>query len=240
MSSDANKLSLLGHIGELRNRLIRSVIVVVIAIIISFVFYKQLFDILLLPAPGINLIYTDMTEMIGTTMRVSLTAGIILAMPYLTYEFIGFVAPALTPKEKRYVFLVLPWITLMFIAGVAFTYFFMLPPMLKFLLTFGTEIATPQIKIGNYIAVVTRLLLAFGLIFEAPVVTTFLARLGVLNPNWLAGKRKLAVVGAFLISAIITPTVDPINQAIVGIPLILLYELSIWLGRLVYRKKRAA
>jgi len=190
MTNNPNKLSLLGHIGELRNRLIRSVIALAITVSLSFIFYNQIFDIMLAPAPeGITLIYTEMTEMIGTTMKVAMTSGIILAVPYLTYEVIMFVSPALTSKEKKYVLLILPWIALMFAAGVVFTYFVLLPPMINFLLTFGSDIATPQIKIGNYISLVTRLLLAFGIVFEAPVVTTFLARIGVLNPAWLAGKR---------------------------------------------------
>src|SRR3972149_4546435 len=99
MSSNANKLSLLGHIGELRKRLIRSVIALAITVVISFIFYQQLFDILLFPARNIHLIYTEMTEMLGTAMKVAMTSGIILAMPYLTYELIMFVSPALTSKE---------------------------------------------------------------------------------------------------------------------------------------------
>ena len=241
MTNNPNKLSLLGHIGELRNRLIRSVLALAITVSLSFIFYNQIFDIMLAPAPeGITLIYTEMTEMIGTTMKVAMTSGIILAVPYLTYEVIMFVSPALTSKEKKYVLLILPWIALMFAAGVVFTYFVLLPPMINFLLTFGSDIATPQIKIGNYISLVTRLLLAFGIVFEAPVVTTFLARIGVLNPAWLAGKRKIAIIVAFILAAVITPTIDPINQLIVTLPLILLFEMSIWLAKLVYKKETAA
>src|SRR3990172_10353185 len=144
MSDNANKLSLLGHIGELRTRLIRSVIALALAVALSFIFYQRLFHILIFPAEQIDLIFTEMTEMLSTAMKVSITAGFITAMPYLTYEFIMFVSPALTPKEKKYVFLILPWIALMFIAGVAFTYFVLLPPMIKFLINFGGDIAMPQ------------------------------------------------------------------------------------------------
>lgn len=237
--SNENKMSLIGHLTELRTRLIRSVIALVITITISFVFYQMIFEILLAPAQGINLIFTEMTEMIGTTMRVSLLGGIILAIPYLTYEVIMFVSPALTSREKKYVYLILPWVALMFAGGVAFAYFVLLPPMIRFLLSFGGELATPQIKIGNYISVVTRLLLAVGLVFEMPVVTTFLARIGVLNPRWLAGKRKPAIIGAFILAAVITPTIDPINQSLIALPLIVLFEMSIWLARLVYKKRAA-
>ena len=236
--SDDKKLSVLRHIGELRHRLIVSVIAVVITSIISFIFFEQIFDILLAPAPqDITLIYIEMTEMIGTIMRVCIISGIILAMPYLTYQLIMFVSPALTRKEKRYVYFILPWVALMFAAGVTFTYFILIPPATEFLITFGSDIAAPQIRIGNYISIVTKLLLAIGLVFEMPVVTTFLARIGVLKPKWLSDKRKVAFIFAFVLGAIITPTFDPINQTLVAAPLIILYELCIWLAKLVQKKE---
>jgi len=192
---------------------------------------------LIKPAGDINLIFIEMTEMIGTYMKVCLASGIILAMPYLIYQLLMFVSPALTQKEKKYVFTVLPWVTLMFMGGVAFGYFILVPPATRFLITFGSDIAVPQIKIGNYISVVTRLLLAIGLVFEMPLVTTVLVRLGVITPQWLSSKRKLAIIFAFILAAIITPTFDPINQSLVAVPLIMLYEMSIWLAKLVQRRR---
>ncbi len=235
-----NKLSVLGHLLELRKRLLRSVIAVVITTIVSFVFADQIFEILKRPLGGsATLIYVDMTEMFSTYMKVCLVSGIVLAMPIIVYQFIMFVAPALTPREKKMVFMITPWIALMFAGGVVFGYFILIPPAVKFLTTWGAEIATPQIRIGNYISVVTRLLMTIGFIFEMPVVTTFLAKLGVLKPSWLASKRKAWVVIAFIISAVVTPTADPINQALVAAPLIVLYELGIWLAKLVAPRKAA-
>lgn len=239
MSHDENRLSIFGHLAELRTRLLRSVIAVAITTILSFIFYRQIFDILLFPAQGIQLQAIELTEIIGTVMRVGLVSGIILAMPYLTYEVIMFVSPALTRREKRYVYLILPWTALMFVAGVLFGYFLMIPPMIKFLLTFGSDIATPQIRIGNYVSIVTRLLLLTGLVFEMPVVITFLARMGIVKVKWLAGKRRAAIIIAFVVAAIVTPTVDPINQAIVAAPIIILYEMSVWLAKLVQRQRPA-
>ena len=238
MSQD-KRLTVLGHLAELRQRLIRSVIAVAITSILAFIFRDQILKILISPAPeNIELIYIEMTEMIGTYMRVSLASGIILAMPYLTYHLVMFVSPALTSKEKRRVYLILPWVALMFAAGVAFGYFILVPPATKFLITFGSEIATPQIKIGNYISIVTRLLLGVGLVFELPVISTFLARLGIITPKWLSDKRKLAIIFAFILAAIITPTIDPVNQCLVAVPLIILYEMSIWLAKLVQKKEK--
>lgn len=258
MSSNDKRLTLLGHLAELRTRLIRSVIVLSITTILAFVFVKPVFDLLtyrstltgpvfdvlvrnfhLYPPPDIgnSLVYIDMTEMVGTYMKVCVAAGIILAVPYLLYEFVMFVSPALSSREKRYVYIIFPWVTFMFVLGVLFSYFILLPPAIRFLFSFGTDIAIPQVKIGSYISTVTRLILAVGLIFELPVVTSLLARLGVVKPKWLAGKRKWAVIIAFVVGGIITPTVDPIDQLLVALPIIVLYELSIWLSYLAYRKK---
>ena len=260
MSSNPNKLSLLGHIEELRRRLIRSVAAVAVTTTLSFVLAKQIFDILtfksslvtpvfnfltnklhLFPPPNLNLVFIDITEMIGTYMKVCLISCIILATPYITYEVAMFISPALTPQERRrFIYTALPWVGLMFVIGVLFTYFILLPPATSFMVTFGSDIATPQIRIENYVATITRLLLAVGLIFELPVVATVLARFGIIQPKWLASKRKWAIILAFVLGGIITPTLDPVNQTLVSLPLILLYEMSIWLTRLVYKRKPAS
>ncbi|MEE8318591.1 MAG: twin-arginine translocase subunit TatC [Dehalococcoidales bacterium] len=231
------KLTALSHLLELRKRLIRSVIAIAVASIISFFFYDWIFYFLKLPADNINLVYIEMTEMIGTIMKVSLAAGIVLAMPYLVLQGILFISPALTRREKKYVYLILPWVGLMFLGGVLFGYFVLIPPATRFLMTFGADIASPEIRVGNYIALITRLLLAIGFVFEMPVITTFLARLGILRPEWLASRRRTAIIVFFIIAAMITPTFDPINQSLVALPMIVLYEMSIWLAKLVYKKK---
>jgi sec-independent protein translocase protein TatC len=233
MSDGEQKLTLLGHFQELRKRLIRIVLAVVITTSISFIFYDWIFHILILPTNGIKLIFIEMTEMIGTVMKVCFASGLILAMPYITVQIILFVSPALTRREKKYVYTILPWVTFMFLGGVVFGYFILIPPATSFLLSFGSDIATPQIKIGNYISIITRLLLAIGLVFEMPVVIAFLARMGIVSPSWLAGKRKMAIIMSFILAAIITPTFDPINQSLVAVPLIILYEIGIWLAKIV-------
>ncbi len=225
------------HLEELRRRLIVCLVAVAAGVAISFIFADQLFNLLIWPAKGISLIFVEVTEMLGTYMQVCLISGIILAMPVLAYELIAFVAPALTAKEKSYVWIVLPFIFLMFAAGVLFAYFILIPPAMQFLLSFGSDIATPQIRIGNYISLVARLLLAVGLVFETPVITTFLARLGVVSSRWLAAQWKWAVILAFILGALITPTLDPVNQTLVALPLIILYLLSILLARLFEKRK---
>jgi len=238
VSENEKQMSLTGHLSELRQRLIRCAIALVITTIIAFIFRRQIFDFLIDPAPeDISLIYTEMTGMLGTTMTVALAGGIVLAMPVLVHQGIMFVSPALSRKEKKYVYMILPWVTLMFLAGIAFGYFVLIPPATDFLLSFMSDVARPEIKIDNYVSVVTRLLVAIGLVFETPVIITFLARLGVVSPRWLASKRRWAFVGAFILAAVITPTFDPLNQTLVAAPLIVLYEISIWLARIAYRRR---
>jgi len=225
------------HLEELRRRLIVCLVAVTAGILIAFAFAGQLFAILIRPAGDINLIFVEVTEMLSTYMQVCLISGIIIAMPVLVYELIVFVSPALTPREKKYVWIILPFIILMFAGGVIFGYFVLIPPAMQFLLSFGADIATPQIRIGNYISLVSRLLLAIGLVFETPVITTFLARLGILSSKWLAARWKWAVILAFVLGAVITPTLDPVNQTLIALPLIVLYLLSILLARLFEKRK---
>jgi len=234
-SSDLKGIST--HLEELRRRLIVCLVAIAVGILISFIFADQLFQILIRPAGSINLIFIEVTEMLSTYMQVCLIGGIIIAMPVLVYELIAFVSPALNPGEKKYLWIILPFILLMFAGGVLFGYFVLIPPAMQFLLSFGAGIATPQIRIGNYISLVSRLLLAIGLVFETPVITTFLARLGILSSKWLAAQWKWAVILAFVLSAVITPTLDPVNQTLIALPLIILYLLSILLARLVEKRK---
>ena len=233
---DQKRLPFLGHLAEIRSRLIKSVIVLIVTIIIAFVFSNQVFHYLTLPVQGNQLIFIDMTEMLGVYMKVALATGFILAMPFLISQVLLFVSPALTQKEKKYVFVVIPAVAFMFVAGVAFCYLVLLPPAIHFLFSFGTGIATPQIRIGSYIDVVTRLMFAMGCIFELPVAASLLARIGIVTSEWLASKRKWAIILAFVIGAIITPTVDPLNQTLVAGPLIIIYEMSIWLAKLFQPK----
>jgi len=236
--SDEKKLTILGHLEELRRRLLRSAVVVGVTTTICFFFTDKVIQILIRPASGIELIYIRLTEMIATYVKVALVAGIVLALPYLLYELVRFVSPALTRTEKRYFYALLPSSILFFLAGAALCYFFFLPPALNFLLNFGSDIATPLITIENYVSIVTMLLFWVGLSFEMPLVIFFLAGIGVVSPRALSRKRKWAVLGAFVLGAIITPTIDPVNQSIVAGTLVVLYEISIWLAKLAAWRRR--
>ncbi len=238
--SDDKQLTLMGHLKELRSCLTRSVIALLIALPISFYAAKYVFDILMKPVPGIQLIYTEITEMLGTYAKVTLTIAVILILPFIVYQAIMFVRPALTRRERSYVYIMLPAIALCFLIGATFAYFVLLPPALNFLFTFGSDIAEPMIKVGNYVSVLTNLIFWIGLCFEIPIVIFFLAKIGVVKPQWLSKFRKAAYIIAFVIGAVITPTFDPVNQSLVAVPIIILYEFGIILSRLARRKKEVA
>ena len=228
------------HLTELRTRLLISVVAWVVTTSISLVFYKQIIRFLLVPAEALRspspgeagLIFTEVTEMLAATFKVGLMSGLVLAFPIILYQVIMFIAPGLTKRERRYLLAFMPAALLIFLGGAAFAYFVLIPPAINFLLKFGADIATPMIKIGNYISLMVRLLFWMGVVFETPLVMFILARLGVVSHRALARWRRYWVVVAFILGAIITPTFDPINQALVAGPLIVLYELGVWLARL--------
>ena len=234
------KLSITEHLLELRSRLIKSVIALCVCIGISIPLAHYVFDILKSRAPGIDLVFINITEMLGTYMKVVFYCGIALSLPYLIYQLVRFLSPAMTGREKRYLYFSMPLVVLLFVAGVCFAYFIFLPPALNILLHFGGDIARPMIDVSSYVSVLVRLLLAVGLVFEIPLVITLLAKLGVVSPQKLAKGRKWAVLAAFVLGAVITPTVDPVNQTLIAAPIIVLYELSIWLAKLVYPRKASA
>jgi sec-independent protein translocase protein TatC len=233
-----DRLPFMVHLKEMRNRVMYSVIAVVITTAIALVFGEQLIELLKYPGRNIDLIAIKLVENMSVYFKVSLVAGIVAAMPVLVYQMFAFVAPGLTSSEKRMIMRLLPGIVIMFMMGVAFAYFIALPPALWFLYTFMSQAATPMPTISDYMSIVTRLLLVIGLVFETPLIVMALARLGVVSPQWLSSRRRLWMVVAFVLAAIITPTFDPINQIIIAVPLILLLEVGIILARMVYKNKR--
>ncbi len=230
---EGKKLTIIEHLEELRTRLIISVLALLIATTLSFVFTGKLLEILLIPSGGIKPVFLKPTEMFITYFKVALIGGAALAMPVIVYQVIKFIVPGLKPNEKRYLFFVVPGASFLFVLGLAFGYVVLLPFALKYLLTFGGDIASAFISIGEYVSFVVTLLLWMGACFELPMIIVFLAKLRVVSQKQLRSYWKYALVGAFVISAIITPTPDPFNQTLVAVPLYLLYEVGVLVARLV-------
>lgn len=232
------KQSLREHLMELRRRLIYSVIAIVITTTASFTFVNYIFKALKSRAPeGVTLVFIQLAEMIGVYIKVALLSGLILALPFILLQILLFIRPALKPNESRGLYLILISATLSFVVGGAFAYFVLIPPALKFLLTFATDIATPYIRIGDYVSLIASLVFWVGVSFETPLVIFFLVRIGIVTVEKLSKLRRWIIVGAFILGAMITPTPDPINQTLVALPMILLFEIGLLLGRLARRKR---
>lgn len=210
---------------------------------IAFYFGPQLIRILIIPVdctfiptytchtPPTTLISLSPTENFATFFRVALFAGFALAMPVILYEIYAYVDPALLPKERRFIrFMGLPVIGL-FIAGMLFCYFVLLPNAIKFLINFGDEVIKNQLRAADYISFVTIFILGMGLIFEVPVAIFALVKIHVITRQWLAKQRRYAVLVVFVIAAVITPTPDPFNQTLVAIPMYLLFEAGLFVAR---------
>ena len=211
----------------------------------SFYFFDEMIELLLRPAElvygkPVELIYTEVTELLSTAVKISFVSGFILAIPVILYQAIMFVAPGLTGRERRVLFASLPAALIVFVAGVAFGYFVLTPPALNFLLTFGNDVATPMIKVSNIVGLMIRLLFWMGIAFETPLILYLLAQLGLVTARGLGRFRRYWVVVAFLLAALITPTVDPVNQAFVAVPLLALYEIGVLLARFAGRNRQKA
>ena len=241
----ARELSFTEHLRELRRRVLISVAAILIGSAASFAFYEQIIDLLSRPAynlqgsEGLQLVFIEITELLTTAVKVSFVAGFILALPIILYQVIMFVAPGLTPRERRYLWLFMPMALLSFAAGVAFCYFVLIPPALRFLLGFS-DVAEPLIRISNFVNLMVRLLFWMGLAFETPLIMYMLAQLGIVSARQLSRFRRAWVVIAFILGAIITPTFDPLNQALVAVPLLVLYELGVILAKIAGRSRRNA
>ncbi|MEJ2208906.1 MAG: twin-arginine translocase subunit TatC [Anaerolineae bacterium] len=225
-------MPLMEHLKELRNRLIRAFLALAITTGVSFFFVKQVLQFLIAPMGDTMPQVLKPTEALGNYMKVALICGVTLAMPVIVYQIARFVAPGLTKQEKRWLFVLVPGATLCFVAGAAFAYFVMMPAAIPFLQGFLADVVEQNWQLSEYLSFVTNLLLWIGIAFELPLFVFFLAKLGLVNAEMLSRNRKYAIVGIAVVAAVITPTVDPLNMALVMGPLIVLYELGVILAKL--------
>jgi len=230
MESDNLEMSIVEHLEELRNRLIKSIIAVVIAAFVAYFFSEELMEILTRPVG--ELVFLRPTEAFFTYIKISIFAGIIVALPFLLYQFWSFVLPALHDNEKKYINLLLPISLFMFAIGIAFGFAVVLPLGMRFLLNFGSPELSAMISISHYVSFLLTLLLPFGLIFQLPLVLNLMVKLGIVKIDTLTMFRKYIIILIFIISAILTPP-DIITQMFMAGPLILLYEGSILIAKII-------
>ena len=226
-----SSMPLLEHLEELRQRLFKAFAALVVATGISFIFAGQLVDILAAPIGGRKaLVSIEVTENMAIFMRVSMLSGFVLAMPVIVYQVVRFVLPGLTDRERRWLLLAVPFASLLFVVGVFFTWYIMLPAALPFLMNFLG--ITTQVRPNNYFEFATSLMFWIGLAFEMPLVIMFLAKLGFVKASQLIKYWRHAVVVMAIVAAVVTPTIDPFNMSLVMLPLGGLYVISIVLAKI--------
>ena len=231
----------LDHLEELRWRILKSLGSVFLFTVTAFPFTGFLLNFLTLPNDRLDepakLIFLKPTGMLVVRMEVALVVGIIISLPVLFYQFWQFVAPGLLPKEKKYFLPALLYTTFCFLVGTGFAYFILIPTVLPFLFAMGTETIEATINITEYMSFVLRLILVAGLIFQLPVLSFFLSRVGILTPSFLKKYRRYGIIIVFIFSAVVTPP-DPMSQILMAFPLLFLYQISIWISILGYSKKK--
>ena len=227
--------TILEHLNDLRVRLTWAAVGVAAAVIVGFFFAEEILAFLIEPY-GETLQTLSPTEGIQTYFRVALFAGAILAMPWILYQSWLFIKPGLHPHEKKYVYIFIPSATILFLTGVAFSWFVLLPSAITFLSTFLTSIFTADWTSQEYIGFATSFLFWIGVSFEIPLVVYFLSLFGILSAKNLREHWRIAIVGIAVLAAVITPSIDPVTMLLTMVPLLLLYFMSILLASIGYRQ----
>ncbi|MBN1465588.1 twin-arginine translocase subunit TatC [candidate division KSB1 bacterium] len=231
------KMPFLDHLEELRWTLLRSLLAIIIGAIICFIFNEKIIQALRWVAPSnMNLVILAPTEGFMISVKVAMFAGLVLALPFVAYEFWKFIVPGLLAKEKKLVPPIVFFTVLCFLVGGAFAYFLILRFALQFLLNFQ-EHTENMIAIGKYLGFVVTLILVFGVVFELPVLSFFLSKIGLLTPEFLRTKRRYGIVVIFIAAALLTPP-DVMTQLMLAGPLIILYEISIWVSAAAVKKNK--
>lgn len=240
-NADGSEMGFLDHLEELRWRIIKSVIGVVIGAVICGVFVDWIMNYFLLaPAlktnPPLVLINLKPYGQLVLYMEVILIGGIIISIPNILYQFWKFIEPGLLPSERSYISWIVFFSTICFFGGAAFAYWVMLPTALMFFAAFGTSAITNNIAINEYFSFVISVILTAGIVFELPMVSFFLSKLGILTPKFMRRYRKHAVVIILIIAGVLTPGPDVTSQLLLGVPLFILYELSILISKFAQKK----
>lgn len=238
-----NELGFWDHVEELRKRIIYAVLGIVVGCIIAGIFIDDIMNLILLqPATNAKLDLQNLKPFGQPFLyfKVILVVGIIISSPFILYQLWAFIKPALYEHEKKWVSTITFFTTLCFFAGVIFSYFVMIPSMLSFAASFGSEKIKNIIDINEYFSFLTMILLASGVLFEMPMITFVLARFGIVTPKMLRKYRRHSIVLILIIAAVVTPTPDPISQLIFAAPLFLLYEVSILIAVFGVKKRAIA
>lgn len=231
-------MSIIEHLEELRKRIIISAIALVVGMAVCFIFKSWLLQFLITPLGDKKLITLSPTESFMTVFKVAGYGGMILASPVIIFQIWAFVAPGLQTKEKRVIVFSTLFTTLLFLAGIAFAWYLVLPRGLDFLLGYEDEVFNQQVQAASYFTFVAFFLLGFGLIFELPAMILSLVRVGIVDTKMLKKNRKYAIVIGAVVSAALTPGQDLFSMLAMAIPFILLFEISLFLSRFIKRPEK--
>jgi len=223
------------HLDEFKGRLIKSILAIVFCSVAVYFCIDELLVFVVKPIG--KLVFTSPADAFLARITLSLLSGVLIALPFVLFQIWLFVSLGLKENESKFLIFFVPVSVLLFILGACFAYFIMIPICIKFLLGFSTSTIVPMITIGNYISFMATLIIAFGIIFELPLVLLFLTLIGIATPEFLMQKRSHAVVLILIISALITPP-DFITQLIMAGPLIILYELGLIVAKITYNYKK--
>lgn len=228
------EMTLVGHLGELRWRIVVSVVAIVAGTLFAYLYVDELMRFV--TAPAGKLYFMSPAEGFFSFLKLAVFAGFMLALPVVLWQAWAFVAPALTSGEKKWAIIMVPGSVLLFFTGVAFAYFMVWPAAVKFFLGFGSESLQPMLSLGQYLSFMLSFILPFGIIFNLPLLLLVLAKMGIISSSFLAKQRRVMILVAFIAGGIITPTPDIFSQTMMAIPIIILYEASIWAVKLLLRK----
>ena len=234
MEKGGAEMSFLEHLEELRWRLIYAIIGIIVGTIAAWIFIDQLVNFILLkPARDANANLQNLKPFgqIFLYVQVAIVAGIVISIPNIFYQFWKFIAPALKKREKKYIFSIVIFSSLCFLSGIVFAYYVMLPLALQFVAQFGSVDIVNNFAINEYMTIIMSLMLGSALVFELPMLSFFLTKLGVLTPAFMRKYRKYALVIILIFAAFLTPP-DPVSQLILAVPLVLLYEISIFISKI--------
>lgn len=233
-NKDLREMTLVGHLGELRRRIVISVIAIVVGTIVAYAYVDELMKFV--TAPAGKLYFMSPAEGFFAYLKLAVFAGFMLALPVVLWQVWAFVVPALTAGEKKWAIIMVPGSVLLFFSGVAFAYLLVWPAAVKFFLGFGNESLQPMLSLGQYLSFLLSFILPFGIIFNLPLALLVLARMGIISSAFLAKQRKVMIVVAFIVGGIITPTPDIFSQTMMAVPILVLYEASIWAVKLLLGK----
>ncbi len=233
------EMSFLDHIEELRWRIIYALIGVVVFTIIAWIFVDPLVEtILLKPARDANAPLQNLRPFgqLFLYIQVAIIVGVVASLPNIFYQLWKFISPALKKREQKYIVWIVVFSTICFLTGITFAYFVMLPLTMKFAAQFGTSEIANEFAIDEYMSIIISVMLAAGLVFELPMISFFLSKLGILTPKFMRKYRRHAIVIILILAAFLTPGADPVSQVILAVPLVLLYEISIFISKISSKK----